>query len=158
MQPGAHLALGKIEIGVGPGPWPPVLGPVEPGRPGPVLPREVEAVADAHPALFGRVDHEQPAERPEGLPAKAPPRFLVKKRHAPVPVEQFAGGGQAGEAAADDHHIRFIPHQASPASTPGPTLHAGGGPVCTARPLCRPRRSGGARVRHQPKASAPATA
>ena len=42
----------------------------KPARAQPVLPGQVERVLDAHPALLGRVDEEQPAERPERLPAE----------------------------------------------------------------------------------------
>ncbi len=62
VQPGTLLAMGEVHIGLGPAPRPVVLGPVEAGGALPVLPGEVETVADAHPPLLGTIDEEQPAE------------------------------------------------------------------------------------------------
>src|SRR5690606_21802121 len=61
-QPAALLTGGEIDVGVCPLSRPVVLGPVEPGRPEPVLQGQLVAVPDAQPALFGAVDEEQPTE------------------------------------------------------------------------------------------------
>ena len=76
-QPAALLARGEVDVGVRPLPRPVVLGPVESRRAQPVLQRQLVAVADAQPALFGAVDEEQPAERPERLAADVGGVLLV---------------------------------------------------------------------------------
>src|SRR5690606_9024737 len=76
-QPRALLAGGEVEVRLGPPPWPVVLLAVEPGGAHPVLVGEVVAVVDAQPALFGRVDEEEPPEGPERLATQAGLGFLV---------------------------------------------------------------------------------
>ena len=80
-EPAALLARREVDVGVRPLPGPVVLGTVEAGGAQPVLQREFVAVADAQPALFGAVDEEQPAERPEGLPAEVGGVLLVDDEH-----------------------------------------------------------------------------
>src|SRR5699024_7788988 len=69
-QPLPLLPRGELEVGLGPAAWPVVLGGVETGGAQPVLAGEVEAVADAEPALLRGVDEEQTAEAPPGLAAQ----------------------------------------------------------------------------------------
>ena len=68
-----------------------------------------------HPALLGGVDEEQPAERPERLPAQVLLRLLVEQQHPPAGVGQLGGGDQAGQAGADHDDVRVH----------GPTLRTG---------------------------------
>ena len=80
-QPAALLPRGEVDVGVRPLPRPVVLGPVEAGGAEPVLQRQLVAVADAQPALFGAVDEEQPAERPERLTTEVVGVLLVDDQH-----------------------------------------------------------------------------
>ena len=105
MQPSAHLSGGEVEIGLRHRPRIGILRPVKPGGPHPVLCRQITGVADLHPSLFRRVDHEEPAERPEGLPAKRLRPLLIQKQHLAPPPRRLRRGDQTGEARADDDHI-----------------------------------------------------
>ena len=114
-QPVALFAGGERHIGFGPAPRPVILVAVEAGRPHPVLQREVETVLDAEPALFGAVDQEQAAERPERLAAEALFALLVDHDDA------FAGVGDFGcrdEARKARRRPRLRPHPRAIASFP----------------------------------------
>ncbi len=104
-QPAALLARREVDVGVRPLPWPVVLGPVETRGAQPVLQRQLVAVADAEPALFGAVDEEQAAERPERLPADVGGVLLVDDQDAAAAFGQFTGGDQAGQAGSDHDDI-----------------------------------------------------
>jgi hypothetical protein len=62
-------------------------------------------VVDAHPALLGGVDEEQPSEGPVGLAAGRALRFLVDDEDATTGIRQFGGGDEAGESGADYDHV-----------------------------------------------------
>ena len=106
-QPVALLARGELHVGTRPAPRPLVLGTVEAGAAEPVLPGELERVLDPPAALLRRVHEEQPAERPERLAAERRLGLLVEQQHAAAGVGQLGGGGQPGQAGADDDHIGF---------------------------------------------------
>src|SRR5262245_11711500 len=78
VQPGALLARSEGDVGLRPFAGHEVLLAVEAGRAQPVLQGQIVAVADAHPPLLGRADEEQPAERPERLPAERLLRLLIE--------------------------------------------------------------------------------
>lgn len=63
------------------------------------------AVANPQPSLFGAVDEEQTAERPEGLPTQVGAALLVEDQHPQAPVHQFARGHQARESGPDDDGV-----------------------------------------------------
>lgn len=104
-KPRAHLARGEVEIGFRPQSRPVVLFAVELRRTHPVPRRQEEAVADSQPALFGRVDHEQPAERPESLSAERLFALLVDDQDALAAVAQLGRRGKAGQPRADDDGV-----------------------------------------------------
>ena len=81
-QPGTHFARGECHVGLGPLARPEILGAIEPGGAHPVAEREIIRVFDPEPALLGRIDHEQPAERPERLAAQVLLGFLVDDDNA----------------------------------------------------------------------------
>ena len=93
-QPAALLARGEVDVGVRPLPRPVVLGPVETRRAEPVLQRQLVAVADAQPTLFGAVDEEQPAERPERLAADVVGVLLVDDQDPAAAFDEFTRGDQ----------------------------------------------------------------
>ena len=74
------------------------------------------------PPLLGRVDEEQPAERPERLPAEVGLGLLLEQEHPPPGVGELRGGDQPGEPGPDDDDVCFEPfgralaHDAAPAS------------------------------------------
>ena len=97
VQPGALLAGGEVEVGLGPAARPEVLVAVELRRAHPVLRRELEAVLDAHPALLGAVDEEEAAEAPEGLAAERLLALLVDEHDPLAAVGELGGGDEPGE-------------------------------------------------------------
>ncbi len=105
VQPGALLAGGEVDVGLGPAARPGVLVPVETGRALPVLPGQFVGVAHPHPALLGRVDQEEAAEGPVRLAAEGGRRLLVEQDDLPSGVRQFRGGDQAGQAGSDDDDV-----------------------------------------------------
>lgn len=111
VEPGPLLPGGEVHIGFRPLVRPVVLptgiggAPVEAGRALPVLPRQLTGVLDPHQPLLGRVDQEQPAERPERLPAQIGLRLLVEEQHLAPGVHEFRRRDQPGQPAADDDHI-----------------------------------------------------
>ncbi len=104
-QPAALLPGGEVDVGVRPLPRPVVLGPVEARGAEPVLQRQLVAVADAQPPLFGAVDEEQAAERPERLTADVVGVLLVDDQHAAPAFDQLTGGDQAGQPGTHHDHI-----------------------------------------------------
>ena len=104
-QPAALLPRGEVDVGVRPLPRPVVLGPVEARGAEPVLQRQLVAVADAQPPLFGAVDEEQPAERPERLATDVVGVLLVDDQHAAPALDQLAGGDQPGQPGTHHDHI-----------------------------------------------------
>ncbi|MEA2667985.1 MAG: hypothetical protein QOJ33_919 [Chloroflexota bacterium] len=105
VQPRPLLARRKREIGVGPVPWPLVFLPIEAGGGHPVLERQLMRVADAEPPLLWRVDKEQTAKGPEGLPAQPGLWFLLEQNDAATRIGQFGGRHQPGETRAHHNHI-----------------------------------------------------
>ena len=116
-QPVALFAGRERHIGFRPAPRPEVLVAVEARRTHPVLQREVKTVLDAEPALFGAVDQEQSAERPESLAAEALFALLVDHDDALAGVGDFGCRDEAREAPADHDYIRISqPSRHSPRS------------------------------------------
>ena len=115
-QPVALLAGRERHIGFGPAFRPQVLVAVEARRAHPVLQREIVTVLDAEPALFGAVDQEQSAERPERLAAEALFAFLVDHDDAFAGVGDFGRGDQARQPAADHDYVRILSHRILPRS------------------------------------------
>jgi hypothetical protein len=62
---------------------------------------------DAHPALLGGVDEEQPAEAPERLAAQRLLGLLVDQEHAATRVGDLRCGGEPGQAVTDDDDVRI---------------------------------------------------
>ena len=112
VQPGALLAGGEVEVGLGPAAAPLVLFAVEAGRAEPVLGGEVAGVLDAHAALFGGVDQEQAAERPPGLAAERGGGLLLDEDHPLAGEHELGGGGQTGEAGSDHDGVSGFSHVA----------------------------------------------
>ena len=110
-QPRPLLACREVDVRRGPLAAPEVLArgvvgaAVEARRAEPVLQGEVGGVADAEAALLGGVDEEQPAERPERLPAEARRGLLVEQDHPPARVRQLGGGHQPGEPGPHDDDV-----------------------------------------------------
>ena len=104
-QPRPFLARREIHIGLGPAARPVILIAVEAGRAEPILQRKVARVAHAHAALLGRVDEEQPAERPEGLAAERAFRLLIENDDLPARVGQLSRGDQTRKPGADHNGV-----------------------------------------------------
>ncbi len=109
-QPAAFFARRERDISFRPALRPQILVAVEAGRAHPVLQREVETVLDAEPALFGRIDQEQSAERPERLAAEVLFALLVDHDDAFAGVGDFRGGDEASKTAADHDYICIVSH------------------------------------------------
>mmetsp|Transcript_26837 Transcript_26837/g.48474 ORF Transcript_26837/g.48474 Transcript_26837/m.48474 type:complete len:247 (-) Transcript_26837:16-756(-) len=118
-QPRMHLPRSELQIGfrclsrVG------ILRSVELRRPHPIGKRQFRTVFDAHTTLFGRIHHEQPAQRPERLPAKALSTFLVQHQHFATSACGLISRHKPCQAAANDNHIGHgpsspVPEKASP--------------------------------------------
>src|SRR6185312_6494368 len=115
-QPRPLLTGGELDVGAGPPATPAVLVvPVEPRRALPVLPGQVDAVADAHPSLLRGADEEEAAERPERLTAEVDRRLLVDQQHPLAGGDQLGRGDQAGQAGPHDDDIAV--HEQTSAST-----------------------------------------
>ena len=78
-QPGALLAGREVDVGLGPAARPVVVRAVEAGRPEPVLPRQLARILDPQAPLLRTIDHEEPAEGPERLPAERGLRLLLER-------------------------------------------------------------------------------
>ena len=99
-QPIPFLDGGELDVRPREPPRLLVLGSIKLRAAQPVRPGELERVVDASPALLGRVDEEQPAQRPEGLPAERGLRLLVEQQHAFAGGDQLRRGDQASQATA----------------------------------------------------------
>src|SRR6478672_3957008 len=97
VQPAALLARREVDVGVGPLPRPVVLGAVEARGAEPVLQRQLVAVVDAQPPLFGTVDEEQPTKRPERLTTDVVGVLLVDDEHAAPTLDQLTRRYQPGQ-------------------------------------------------------------
>jgi len=106
-QPGPLLSGGEGEVGLGPTPRPVVFLAVEPGAGEPVLPGQIKGVVHAQATLLRRVDEEQPAERPPGLPAKGGGGFLLDEEHSFARVDELGRCDEPGEAGPHDDDIGF---------------------------------------------------
>ena len=104
-EPAALLPRGKVDVGVRPLPRPVVLRPIETRGAKPVLQRQLVAVADAQPPLFGAVDEEQPAEGPECLTAEVVGVLLVNDQNSASPFDEFACRDQTGQSGPNDDDI-----------------------------------------------------
>ena len=107
-KPGALLTGSETDIGLRPFTRPVVFRTIEGGGAQPVLQGKVVGVANAHAPLLGRVDQEQPAERPERLAAERLLRFLVENEDFPARLGELGRGDQPREASADDDDIRVV--------------------------------------------------
>ena len=58
-----------------------------------------------HPALFGTVDEEQPAKRPERLTTRLAGRLLFDDEDSVAPLHELAGGDQSGQARPDNNDV-----------------------------------------------------
>jgi hypothetical protein len=74
----------------------------------PVVRRQREAVADAHATLFGCVDHEEAAKRPECLPAEGVFAFLVDDQRFLAAIAEFGGRGEAGQPSTHNNNIETL--------------------------------------------------
>jgi hypothetical protein len=103
----ALLARGELDIRAGPlgGPHVLVVESVECRTAGPVVPGQLEGVLDAENALFGAIDQEESAERPEGLTAQVGRVLLVDHRDFLAPSGQFVGGDQSGQTRTDHDDV-----------------------------------------------------
>ncbi|GMA42332.1 hypothetical protein GCM10025883_43770 [Mobilicoccus caccae] len=109
-QPGALLAGGELDVGPTPLHGPLVLGvltgqPVPPRAALPVVPRQLDGVADAQASLFGGVDEEQPAEGPVGLAADVVLVLLIDDDDALARADQFVRGDEPGQAGSHDDDV-----------------------------------------------------
>src|SRR2546421_7409214 len=99
-QPRPFFAGREGDISLGPLSRPLVLFPIESRRGHPVPERSLVGVPNTEPALLRRVDEEDAAERPVGLPAEPGLRFLLQQDHASAAVREFGGGDQPRESGA----------------------------------------------------------
>ena len=104
VQPRALLAGGEVDVGLGPLARPVVLGPVEAGTALPVLPRQLDRVADPHPPLLGTVHQEEPAERPVGPPRFASLSWSSTTTRRPG-VGELSSGHEPGQPGSHDDDI-----------------------------------------------------
>ena len=104
-QPGLLLAGGPLDVRPRPLPGQFVLRPVEPRGAQPVLPRQLQVIADPQPPLFRRVHEEQPAERPPGLAAERLLGLLVEQQHAPPGLRRLGRRRQPGQPRPHHDHI-----------------------------------------------------
>jgi len=113
-EPAAFFPRRERDIGFRPALRPKILIAVEARRSHPVLQRQIVAVLDAEPALFGAIDQKQPAERPERLPAEALLALLIDHDDAFAGVGNFRRGNEAREAPADHDYVCIISHRVAP--------------------------------------------
>lgn len=118
-QPGALLAGGEADIGLGPAARPKIFRTVEGGGAKPVLERQIMRIADAHAPLLGRIDEEDAAKRPERLAAERLFRLLVDNYGLLAGLGQLGRRDEPGKAGADNDHIRIVSHFLPPALLPG---------------------------------------
>ena len=104
-QPVAFLAGGEGDVGLCPFAWPRILVAIEARRSHPVLQSEIVGILDTEPALFGRIDEKQAAERPERLTAKILFAFLVEHDDALARIGDLGRCDQSSQPRADDDDI-----------------------------------------------------
>ena len=109
-EPRPFFAGSEIDIGFGPFPRPGIFRPVEGGRAQPVGQRQFVRVTDAHTPLLGRIDQEEPAERPERLSAQRLFRLLVEDDGLASGIDKLAGSDQAGQTGTDDDGVGVPAH------------------------------------------------
>lgn len=123
-QPRQGVARGELDERPAPAHGPRVLGQVAvqpvPARGAlPVLPREVDRVPDAEPALHRAVDEEDAAERPPGLAAEVRRGLLLDEDHPSPGPHELVGGDQPRQAAAHHDDVRVhAPHPRRPRRRP----------------------------------------
>ena len=88
-----------------PFPRPVIFRAVESGGAHPVLQRQLMAVADAQPALFGAVDEEEAAEGPERLAADIRGVLLIDDQDAAAAIDQLARRDQPGQPRSHHDHV-----------------------------------------------------
>ena len=78
------------------------------------------AVPYPHAPLLGRVDHEEPAKRPEGLPTQGALGLLLDDNYLFAAIGEFRRSDKTGQTGPDDDDIGlFTPAAHSPSgSTP----------------------------------------
>ena len=76
----------------------------------PILQRKLIGIPDAEPALLGRVDQEQAAERPERLATKVLLAFLIDDDDALAGVGKLGCGNKTGKARTHHDHIGIVSH------------------------------------------------
>ena len=108
MQPRAHIACGKLEIGLGPLTRDLILGTVELRAARPVALRKIQTVADAHAALLGGVHHKEAAKAPMGLPADEMSRLLFQQDHPLAAIRQLIGRNQTCQTGPDHDDIGVV--------------------------------------------------
>ena len=113
-QPVALLAGGEGDIGFRPFLRPQVFVAVEARGSHPVLQRQLVGILDAEPALFGAVDQEQAAERPERLAAEVLLAFLVEQNDAFAGIGDLGRGDQPRQSAADHDYVCVLSHRVLP--------------------------------------------
>ncbi len=115
-EPAALFAGRERHIGFRPAFRPYIFVAVEARRAHPVLQRQLKTVLDAEPALFGAIDQEQSAERPEGLAAKALFALLIDHDDAFAGLSDLGRCDQARQAPADHNYVRIACHCVFPSS------------------------------------------
>ena len=105
MAPLPHAPASPVDEGLGAGTRVGVFGTVELRRAHPVTEGQLLAVPYAKAALFGRVDHEKPAERPVGLTAERLLPLLVDQQHPAAPQHRLMRGNHARQPGPDDDDI-----------------------------------------------------
>ena len=142
LEPGPLLPRRELQVGLGPLPRPVVLVAVEARGAEPVLAGQFQRVVHPQPALLGRVDEEEPAERPPRLPAEGRRGLLVDQDHPLAGVGQFGRGDQTGQPGSHDDDI------GAALRAHGPTLAGRPSPAPSLRRATRP--SGRAPLPHGP--------
>ena len=128
-QPRPLLAGREVDVRLGPGARPAVLLAVELRAAHPVLQRELVGVLDAHPALLGAVDEEQPAEatRTPARPRLCSPSWSSSSTDRPASATSAAATSPASPA----------PTTMTSASTGGESSGAFGSPYALRAPTAR---------------------
>lgn len=107
MQPQSLLACSEADVRLRPFSRPVIFLSIEAGGSKPVLPREIEGIANAHSPLLRRVHEKQSAKRPEGLATEALLRFLVEKDYMLSTLGKLGCRDESGEPGADDNYVCF---------------------------------------------------
>ena len=83
---------------------------IESGRRHPVLGGDLVRIAHTEAPLLRRVDEEEAAKRPEGLPAQPGLRFLFEQEDTATRVSELGGRHQPREACPHHDHIGVVSH------------------------------------------------